>query len=68
MASKNIEESQEQSEGKAIGSAGRNLKVPDGLGGSHQPKKHPVDLHIPNQDKSSATNQRKAEDERAENE
>ncbi|HEY0039893.1 MAG TPA: hypothetical protein VGB71_04470 [Flavisolibacter sp.] len=68
MGSKDIEESQEQSEGKAIGSAGRNMKVPDGLGGSHEPKKHPVDLHIPNQENSSATNQRKAEDSRKESE
>lgn len=68
MGSKNIEESQEQQEGKAIGQAGRNMKVPDGLGGSHEPKKHPVDLHIPNQENSSATNQRKAEDQRADGE
>ena len=60
MSSKNIEESQQQQEGKAIGSAGRDMKVPEGLGGNHEPKKHSVDLHIPNQRASSATNQRKA--------
>ena len=62
MSSKDIEQSQEQQEGKAIGTAGRDMKVPDGLGGSHEPKKHPVDLHIPNQESSSASNQRKAEE------
>ena len=64
MGSKNIEDSQEQREGKAIGQAGRDLQVPDGQKGSHEPKKNPVDLHIPNQDNSSAANQRKAEDNR----
>ena len=64
MGSKNIEESQEQSEGKAIGKAGRDMGVPDGQKGSHRPKNNPVDLHIPNQEASSATNQRKAEERR----
>lgn len=68
MASKNIEESQEQQEGKAIGQAGRDMGVPDGQKGSHQPKNHPVDLHIPNQENSSATNQRKAEGNREDQE
>ena len=68
MSSKNIEESQEQREGKAIGTAGRDMNVPDGQKGSHEPKKHPVDLHIPNQDNSSASNQRKADENRNENE
>lgn len=64
MASKNIEESQEQREGKAIGQAGRDMGVPDGQKGSHQPKNHPADLHIPNQEASSATNQRKGKENR----
>ncbi|HYO22377.1 MAG TPA: hypothetical protein VER36_08210 [Flavisolibacter sp.] len=68
MGSKNIEDSQEQREGKAIGQAGRDMQVPDGLKGSHRPKNNPVDLHIPNQEASSATNKQKAEDERSENE
>jgi len=64
MSSKEIEDSQENREGKAIGQANEDQKIPVGVKGSHRPKKHPVDLSIPNQDNSSATNQRKAEDER----
>jgi hypothetical protein len=68
MASKNIEDSQEQRHGISIGQSNEDKKVPNGTGGSHRPKKHPVDLHIPNQDQSSATNQQKAQDNSAQNE
>lgn len=64
MASKNIEDSQEQREGKSIGQAGRDMSVPVGQKGSHEPKKHAVDHHIPNQDQSSAASQRKADENR----
>ena len=69
MASKNIEESQQQSQGVTIGTQGNeDMPVPGATHGNHQPKKNPVDLHIPNQEASSATNQRKAEDARTEKE
>lgn len=64
MGSKNIEEGQEQREGKAIGSAGRDMGVTDGQKGSHEPKNHPADLHIPNQETSSASNQGKPKGDR----
>jgi hypothetical protein len=62
MSSKQIEDSQENREGKAIGQANEDQNIPVGVKGSHRPKNHPVDLHIPNQENSSAANQRKAED------
>lgn len=64
MSSKQIEDSQENREGKAIGQANEDQTIPVGVKGSHRPKNYPVDLSIPNQENSSATNQRKAEDER----
>jgi len=57
MGNKNIEESQEHQQGKAIGQAGRDQGIPDTTHGNHEPKKNTVDLHIPNQDRSSATSQ-----------
>jgi hypothetical protein len=68
MGSKNIEESQEQQEGKAIGQAGRDMGVTAGQKGPQQSKNNPPDLHIPNQETSSATNQRNAEGNRQEQE
>ena len=62
MGNKQIDDSQEQREGKAIGQATEDQKIPVGVKGSHRPKEHPVDLHIPNQENSSATNQQKAQD------
>jgi hypothetical protein len=64
MSSKNIEDSQENREGKAIGQANEDQTIPVGVKGSHRPKHHPVDLSIPNQENSSATNQRKSENDR----
>ncbi|RYZ57561.1 MAG: hypothetical protein EOO14_10850 [Chitinophagaceae bacterium] len=61
MSSKQIEESQENREGKAIGQANEDQNIPVGVSGSHRPKHHPEDISIPNQEKSSATNQRNAE-------
>ena len=66
MGSKNIEESQEQSEGKAISSTGRDMGVTAGQKGTHHPKNHPADLRIPNQEASSAAKQRKADGAREE--
>jgi len=66
MGNKNIEESQEHQQGKAIGQAGRDQGIPDATHGSHEPKKHPADLHVPNQDRSSATNQQKREENKSE--
>ena len=68
MGSKNIEESQEQQEGKAIGQAGRDMGVTAGQKGPQQSKNNPPDLHIPNQQASSASNLRKEEGNRQEEE
>ncbi|HVF82183.1 MAG TPA: hypothetical protein VM884_09625 [Flavisolibacter sp.] len=66
MASKDIEESQQQSQGITIGTQGNeDMPVVGATHGSHEPKNHPVDLHIPNQQNSSATNKQKAEENRS---
>jgi hypothetical protein len=61
MAKNPIEESQQESQGITLGSQGHNdLGMTDGAKGSHQPKNGPEDRHIPNQDRSSASNMEKA--------
>ncbi len=63
MASKNIQESQQQGQGITIGTQG-NEDQPTPLGDdlSYHKRGGQDDRHIPNQDKSSATNQRRAEE------
>ncbi len=61
MASKNIQESQQESQDVTIGTQGNeDQRTPQGEGISNPQKSGHDDRHIPNQDKSSATNQRNA--------
>ena len=63
--SKNIEDSQQQSQGITIGTQGNEDKpIPQGARGSHRSKEEPEDRHIPNQDRSSASNQKDSENNR----
>jgi hypothetical protein len=62
MASKNIQESQQQGQGITIGTQGNeDQPTPMGDDLSYQRSGGKDDRSIPNQDKSSATNQRRAE-------
>ena len=55
--SKNIEESQQQSQGITIGNQGNeDITIPQGTKGSHRPKEGTDDRSIPNQERSSASN------------
>ena len=66
MAKKDIQESQQSSQGIAIGTQGNQAgSIPDGVKGSHQKKEGREDLHIPNQERSSANSQNKEETERS---
>jgi hypothetical protein len=58
---KNIQESQQQGQGVTIGTQG-NEDQPTPLGDDlhHRQKEGQEDRHIPNQDRSSATNQERA--------
>jgi hypothetical protein len=57
MAKNKIEESQQQSQGVAIGTQGnQDVTIPHGTKGSHRSKEGPDDRHIPNQERSSAAN------------
>lgn len=69
MAKKNeIEQSQQESQGFAVvGQGNGDIGIPNGTKGTHRKKTHPVDLHIANQDQSSATNQKKAQRETDQN-
>ena len=68
MAKNEIEQSQQESQGFVEGGQGNNdIGIPNGTKGSHRKKTHPVDLHIPHQDQSSATNQQKAQNETDQN-
>ena len=61
MANNKIEESQQQSQGIALGTQGnQDIKIPQGTKGSHHEKGGQDDRHIPNQDRSSASNADKA--------
>lgn len=54
---KNIEESQQSSQGKAIGTQGNQAgKIPDGTKGGNQKNVSHEERSIPNQDRSSASN------------
>lgn len=58
MKNKNVEESQQQSQGVTIGTQGNeDITIPQGTKGSHRSKGGEDDRSIPNQDRSSATNQ-----------
>jgi hypothetical protein len=58
MASKDIQESQQSSQGIAIGTQGNQAgSIPDGVKGTHHSKNENADVHIPNQERSSASNQ-----------
>ncbi|MDQ3278835.1 MAG: hypothetical protein M3Q06_10950 [Bacteroidota bacterium] len=60
MASKNIQESQQQGQGVTIGTQG-NEDQPTPLGDDlHYQKSGQNDRHIPNQEKSSASNQERS--------
>ncbi|MBD0298562.1 MAG: hypothetical protein ICV84_25740 [Flavisolibacter sp.] len=68
MANNKIEESQQQSQGVALGTQGnQDIKIPQGTKGSHRNKDGPEDHSIPNQEHSSAANQEKAEGNRRQN-
>ena len=62
MANNKIEESQQQSQGVALGTQGnQDIKIPQGTKGSHKPKGGEDNRSIPNQDRSSASNQERKE-------
>ena len=59
MGKNNIEESQQQSQGVALGTQGnQDITIPQGTKGSHKPERGDDDRSIPNQDRSSASNQK----------
>lgn len=63
MATKDIQESQQQGRGITIGTQG-NEDQPTPLGDDlHQKGGNQTDRHIPNQDRSSATNQKQTGNE-----
>jgi hypothetical protein len=65
---KNIEESQQQSQGITIGNQGNeDMITPEGTKSGHQQKEGTDDRHIPNQEKSSAANQQKSGNSSIEN-
>lgn len=58
MANKDIQESQQASQGIALGTQGNQAgSIPDGVKGTHHSKDNKKDAHIPNQERSSASNQ-----------
>jgi hypothetical protein len=60
MANKDIKESQQESQGVTLGTSGNpDMTIPQGTKGSHHKKEGHDDRHIPNQDRSSASNQKK---------
>ena len=60
MANDKIEGSQQQSQGITIGTQGnQDITIPQGTKGSHHKQGGEDDRHIPNQDRSSATNAEK---------
>ena len=64
MANKDIKESQQSSQGIALGTQGNQAgSVPDGLKGPHDKQGGQQDTSIPNQDRSSATNQEREQNE-----
>lgn len=66
MAKNPIERSQQESGGFVIGEQGNNdVTMTTGAKGSHEPKNGPEDISIPNQDRSSAASQQKAEGQEA---
>jgi hypothetical protein len=57
MANKNIEESQQSSQGITLGTSGnQGGAMPEGAKGSHHKKAAKDDISIPHQEKSSKTN------------
>ena len=68
MSSKNVQESQQQSQGIAIGTQGNeDITIPQGTKGPNRKHEGPDDRQVPNQERSSATNQGKAEDRTGQN-
>ena len=68
MSSKNVQESQQQSQGIALGTQGNeDITIPQGTKGPHYKQEGPDDRQIPNQERSSATNQGKVEDRTGQN-
>ena len=64
MAKNKIEESQQESQGIAIGTQGNHdITIPQGTKGSHRSKERPDDRHIPNQELSSASNSEKGSED-----
>lgn len=64
MANKNIEESQQSSQGITIGAQGnQGGAMPEGAKGTHHPKGGPDDRHIPDQERSSAANEANEEEQ-----
>lgn len=62
MASKNIQESQQQGQDVTIGTQGNeDQRTPQGEGLNNPKGRNQEDRHIPNQEKSSAANQQRAE-------
>ena len=64
MANKDIQESQQSSQGITIGTQGNQAgSIPDGVKGSHQSKNNEKDRQIPNQERSSSSNQKNERDQ-----
>jgi hypothetical protein len=65
MAKKDIQESQQSSQGIAMGTQGNQAgSIPDGVKGTHQTKDRKDDRHIPNQERSSSSNVNKEDTDR----
>jgi hypothetical protein len=60
MSKKNIQESQQQGQGVTIGNQGNeDMVTPDGAQKINNDREQKNDREIPNQDRSSASNQKK---------
>lgn len=68
MANKKIQESQQESQGVALGTQGnQDITIPQGTKGPQQVKEGPEDRHIPNQERSSASHQKDSHGNRGAN-
>lgn len=66
MAKKGIKESQQSSQGIAIGTQGNQAgSIPDGVKGPQQNRERQQDKNIPNQERSSAPERKKEERDRS---
>lgn len=66
MAKKDIKESQQSSQGIALGTQGNQAgSIPDGVKGPHQNENRNNERHIPNQERSSTSGQNRGQKDRS---